>query len=994
MWRRGFVTSIATLIATVAASGSALAQSGHITGRVVSAEGAAPIAGAHVVVAGTSVGAVTGTDGRYSITVNAGTYTVRAARIGFTPDSVAGVVVTPGGTATADFTLRMAATRLSSVVVVGYGTQQARDVTGSVTRVGRREFNTGRIISPEQLIQAKVPGVQVVGSNEPGGGISVRIRGGSSVTSSNEPLYVVDGVPLPVGGGISAGRDPLNFLNPDDIASVTVLKDASATAIYGSRGANGVIIITTKSGLTGGPQVTYTGSVSQSNVVSQPNMLNAAQFRAAVAQYAPNNVALLGSANTNWFNAVQHSAVGQDHTIAVAGNRQDMHYRLSLGYLDQGGVLRGTTTKRVSTSLNYNDRLLNHRLDVQANVIGSRASDWFTPGAVLDYAARYAPTQPVMTAPGTYFQWTDPLAPGNPVAEIAQVSDQGNTYRSVGNLQTTYHTPFLKGLSATTVLGYDIAKSDRTTFYPSYEFAQIMNATGGNINRNSPTQVNTLLDAYATYVRPSADQRSRLELTAGYEYQRFLNDWATMYAQGLSSDLLGPNGIPAATLLRNSIYDEEARLISGFARLNATWHSRYMLTLSVRRDGSSKFGPTHQWGVFPAAGVAWRIVDGPLDGRLSALSNLKLRLSWGVNGNQAFPNYEAYSAYTIGNSQAQAQFGNQFVTTIRPSAVDPNIRWEQTTSNDIGLDYGLFNNRVTGTLDYYFKKTKDLIFNVPIAAGTNLSNYLTTNIGSLQNHGFELGLSALIADGSHGGFTWNADFTASTNSNKLLSINPGSSGGEQILTGLIAGGVGTNIEVLQPGYPINSFLVYRHRTGANGQPVTGDTTDLALYRDINGDGVINQSDRVPYKNPAPKWVFGHSSQMTFRNFDLSYTLRADLGNYVYNNVASNLGNYYSLKGKTPVNLNASVLQYNFVQPQYFSDLYVQKASFLRMDNISLGYTFHRFRSVQQLRVFGTVQNVFTITPYKGVDPEAGINGIDYSLYPRARTFTLGTNIGF
>lgn len=989
MWRRGLVSLVATLLA----SGTALAQTGSITGVVTSSEGAAPVVGAHVEVVGTTVGAVTGDNGRYTIVVRPGTYALRATRIGFAPATVSGVVVTAGATVTANIRMQAAATKLSGVVVVGYGEQRARDVTGAVSTVTPREFNTGRIISPQQLITAKVPGVQVVGSNEPGGGIAVRIRGGSSVTSSNEPLYVVDGFPLPVGGGISAGRDPLNFLNPQDIETVTVLKDASATAIYGSRGANGVVIITTKSGRQG-PQVTYTGSVSESNVISQPSLLNAAQFRAAVAQYAPSNVAILGNASTNWLDAVQHSAVGQEHTIAVAGNKQDMNYRLSLGYLDQGGVLRGTTAKRISTSLNYSDRLLNRRLDVQASVIGSRTNDWFTPGAVLDYAARYAPTQPIMSAPGTYFQWTDPLAPGNPVAELALVTDQGSTYRSVGNLQGTYHAPFLSGLSTTMVLGYDVAKADRTTFYPSNEFAQIMNSTGGNINRNSPTQVNTLLDAYATYARPSADKRSRLELTAGYEYQRFRADYATLYAQGLSSNLLGIHGVPTATLQRNSIYDEESRLISGFARLNATLNERYLLTLSVRRDGSSKFGPTHQWGVFPAAAVAWRIVNAPLDGRLSALSDLKLRLSWGVNGNQAFPNYQAFSAYTIGNAQAQAQFGNQFVSTIRPSAADPNIRWEQTTSNDVGLDYGFFNNRVTGTVDYYFKKTKDLIFNVPIAAGTNLSNYLTTNIGSLQNRGLELGLSALLLDGSQGGVTWNADFTASTNSNKLLQITATSAGGQQILTGGIAGGVGTNIEVLQPGYPVNSFFVYRHRTGANGQPVTGDTTDIALYRDVNGDGIINQSDRVPYKNPAPKWIFGHSSQIGFHNFDLSYTMRAYVGNYVYNNVASNLGSYSALTGKTPVNLSTSALQYNFRNPQYFSDLYVQKASFLRMDNISLGYTFHGLRSLQQLRLFGTVQNVFTITPYKGVDPEAGLNGIDYSLYPRARTFTFGTNIGF
>ncbi|MEP6621449.1 MAG: TonB-dependent receptor, partial [bacterium] len=434
--------------------------------------------------------------------------------------------------------------------------------------------------------------------------------------------------------------------------------------------------------------------------------------------------------------------------------------------------------------------------------------------------------------------------------------------------------------------------------------------------------------------------------------------------------------------------------------MNYSLRDRYLLTLSVRRDGSSKFGPEHQWGVFPSAALAWRVSDEGFMKRFTRISDLKVRASYGVNGNQAIPNYSAYSSYAIGGPQTQVQFGNTFITTIRPSASDPGIRWEQTTSNDIGIDYGVWNNRITGTLDYYAKKTKDLIFNVPVAAGTNLSNYVTTNIGSLENKGFELGLNARVIDGGRRGFSWDAGLNAATNNNRLLHINAIGAGNEQILTGGIAGGVGNNIEVLQPGYAVNSFFVYHHIRDASGNPIYADVNkdgtidDQDLYQDTNGDKIINQNDRVPFHSPQPKWILGHSSTFSYGNADLSFTLRAYLGNYVYNNVASNLGHYSALKGAAPVNLDASVLTTGFVNPQYFSDVYVEDASFLRMDNLTLGYTVRNVPTVNAMRVFGTVQNVFTTTRYTGIDPTSGINGIDNNIYPRSRSFVAGATLQF
>lgn len=1002
MWR----TVITGVLATVLSSAPLLAQTGTISGRVTAAEGGAPIASVQITVAGTGSGALTRDDGQYTIAIRPGTYTVRAARIGLARDSVAGVVVRAGASTTVNFEMHAAAVTLSGVVVVGYGTQEARNTTGSIDKVTEREFNTGRVVSPEQLIQAKVPGVQVVDNNEPGGGMQIRIRGGTSVTSSNQPLFVVDNVPLPTGdgslqasGGVSSGRNPLNFLNPEDIESITVLKDAAATAIYGSRGANGVIVITTKSG-AGQSGVSVSTSVSSSQVTRGPSMLNATQYSAAVAQYAPGNVSKIGTANTDWYDLVNRSGLGQDHSLALSGNRQDMAYRLSLGYLDQQGVVRGTELKRLTSALNYSDKLLDSRLAVQASVKGSRALDNFTPSSVIGNATAFAPTLPQLEPGGGFYQYTDPLGPDNPLGELALINDQGTTYRGIGSAQGRYTLPFFEALSVTTDVSYDLANANRTTFTPSTEQSQVETSSGGTFNRSTSTQLNGLFDIYGNYVKGLDWMSSSLDLTGGYSYEAQHGDYPTLFAQHLSSDLLGVNGVPSATTERTTVFVDDSRLISFFGRANFSVNDRYLFSGSVRRDGSSKFGPEHQWGIFPAAAVAWRLSEESFMQRFAALSNLKLRLSWGVNGNQAFPNYRSYSDYLIGGPQAQVQLGDQFVTTIRPSAADPGIHWERTTSTNLGLDYGLWADRVTGTLDVYTKKTTDLIFNVPVAAGTNLSNFLTTNIGTMRNRGVELGLNVGIAQSRTRGFAWDASFNAATNTNKLLQINAVGTGTEQILTGGIAGGVGSNIEVLQPGYPVNSFLVYEHLRDASGKPVYSDTNgdgnidEQDLYADQNGDDVINQSDRRVFHDPAPKWILGHTSLMSYGNLDFSTTIRAYLGNYVYNNVASNLGNYNAVTGANPVNLDASVLKTGFVKPQYFSDVYVEDGSFVRMDNLTLGYTINSLPQVGRMRIFGTVQNVFTSTSYTGVDPTAGVNGIDNNIYPRSRTFVAGANFVF
>ena len=1000
MLRTLFTGVVAMVLA--AAPAFAQPQAGTIVGRVVATDGGAPITRAQVSAVGTGAGAVTNDDGRFTIVVAPGTYRVRVARVGYARDSVMGVTVNAGTATTVSFQLRAAAATLSGVVVTGYGTQEARDVTGSLVTVDSSQFNTGRIVSAEQLIRGKVAGVQVSENNEPGGGLSIRVRGGTSVNASNEPLYVIDGVPIDIGGGSTVGgRNGLNFLNPNDIETVTILKDASSTAIFGSRGANGVVMITTKSGGSG-PQVTYTGNVSSSQVTGGPSLLTATQFRAAVQQFASANLASLPSSNTDWLGAIEQSAKGQEHNVNFSGRRQSASYRMGLGYLGQEGVLIGTKTERTSASLNYSDLMLNDNLSLRTHFRGSRSLDDYTPGGVLGSATAFAPTAPMYNTDGSYYQYIDPtsgklvgLAPNNPLEQLKYIKDQGNILRSIGNVEGEYRLPFISGLTTTLRGGYDINRADRNSFTPTNITSQLKGdpLSRGSVSRANHSELHTVGDFFANYRHElPAWRASTLDLTAGVSAENFSGSYNGYSVNGLSSNLLGINGVPTFNTAFPGVSVQEHRLRSQFGRANVSIADRYLLTGTVRRDGSSRFGDGQKYGVFPSVAFAWRVMQGPTASDRLPISDLKLRASWGRTGNEAIGcNYCAYGSYQIGNAQAQAQLGDTFVPTVRPVAFDPNLHWETTSSTNLAADFGILRNRFTATVEYYNKTTDDLLFTVPTAAGTALSNNLLTNIGSVRNRGLEFTIDGRVIGGSTRGFTWNANFNAARNSNELLTI--GRPGVTSIQTGGIAGGVGTTIQVLQAGQPVNSFFVYQHREA--GGKVVNTGADTAMYVDQNRDGIINTSDLRTYQSPAPKWILGHTSTMTWSNFDAGATVRAYLGNYVYNNVASNLGNYSVLTSPyAPVNLHASVLETGFTRPQYLSDLYVEDASFLRMDNLTLGYTFSRLMQMNNARVYGTVQNVFTKTKYSGVDPTANIRGIDNNVYPRSRTFVGGLSVGF
>jgi len=968
----------------------AQSATGTVRGRVIDAATQQALVGATVTAGGRA--ALTHAEGRYSISgVPAGTDSVRARMLGYAPVAQA-ITVAGGDTVTADLALTPQAVGLSEMVVIGYGQQSAGNITGAVTNVDASEFNKGSVVSPEQLIASKVAGVQVSDNNEPGGGLAIRIRGATSVNANSDPLIVIDGMPVGggAGGGLSAGRDPLNFLNPNDIESFTVLKDASAAAIYGANAANGVILITTK-GVRGGRKtaVDFSTTMSASSVTRLPEVLSAAQFKSAVATYAPGRSASLGLVSTDWLGLITHTAFGQDHNVSLSSVGTTSSYRLSVGYQNQDGILRGTTAERLSLGLGYDQRLLNDNLGLRFSLKGSRTVDDFTPADVLGNAVSMAPTQPLLdpTSPTGYWDWnTTGASASNPVASLNLATDHGTTWRSLGSVQADYQLPFLKGLRANLNLGYDFAQADRERFFPS-NLANQTRQGHGYLSLANNNQVNSLLDLYGTYAPPTNVGPGNIELTGGYSYSQSHAEYPFFQESNLNSNLLGDNGIPTAGTVQNIKTVVDSKLISFFGRATYNIGDRYLAAVSLRHDGSSRFGPGNQWGNFPAVSLGWRISREPFMQRLGGLSDLKLRAAWAKTGNQAFSDYLQYPTYTYSDAQTQYQFGNTFVTTVRPSAVDPDIKWEETRSYDLGLDFGFKGQRISGAIDWYNKKTTDLIFTVPVCAGCNFSNFVTTNIGSMSNKGIEFNVNARLLE-RQGGLAYTASFTAAHNTNELLNIDPKRSVA-LIETGGVSGGVGTRIQVLKPGEPIYSFYVCRQYY-QSGKPVEGK------YLSLVGDTVLtgcNNNERRPFHNPFPKWILGHSSYLTYHRFDLSFTMRAYLGVYTYNNVASSNGAYNGLtNGGSPSNLSTSVLKTGFVNPQYLSDYYVENASFLRMDNITIGYAV-TYRG-QPFRLFATVQNAFTITGYSGVDPTAGLNGLDNNIYPRSRIITGGLSARF
>jgi TonB-linked SusC/RagA family outer membrane protein len=996
--RKNYSKKYVLLFAFTLMSFIAFAQTGSITGKVID-ETNQSLPGASVSIDGTTLGSTTDANGNYTLTnINPGTYTLSAKFIGYVVSKKT-VTVTAGQSVSVSFQLQPASQSLNEVVVIGYGTQSKRDVTGAITTVTAKDFQTGTVTSPAGLIQGKVAGVSITtNSGEPGSGATIRIRQGASLNASNDPLIVIDGVPLS-NNGISGVANPLSLINPNDIESFTVLKDAAATAIYGSRASNGVILITTKKGTTGTPQINFSTETSLSKPEKTLNVLSADQVRAYVNSYdaanpgGTNYAALLGSANTNWQQQIYQNAFASDNNLSISGAYKWLPYRVSVGYLDQNGILKTDNIKRTTGSLHLDPSFFKNSLKIDLNLNGSYQRSRFANQGAIGSALSFNPTDPVYQSGspfGGYFEnvnpgteTPNPNAPKNPLALLEQDNNIGQTYRSFGNLVANYKFPFLPALSANANWGYDISKGQGNTFIPAYA-AQDYTNLGDNTNYLQRNR-NLTAEYYLNYTNSFKEIKSTINAQAGYGYYDF-------YSNSNNYQTLSANGQPApgsaAPVFPTS--PSEYTIISYYGRLIYTFDEKYTLQGSIRTDGSSKFSPKTRWGVFPAAGFSWNINQENFLKNNNVLSDLKLRVTYGVTGQQDGIGYYGYEpTYALTTNDTRYPFGGIYYNGLTPSAYDTGLKWETTNTFDAGFDFGFLNQRIYGSIDYYNRKTKDLLATVPIPAGTNFTNQLTTNVGNDISHGVELNLTVIPVKTKD--FTWTLNYNVAYNkvtiTNLYLTPNPTNPGTP---TGGISGGTGNYVQINSINNTPNTFYVYQQVYGANGKPLEG------VYVDRNGDGVISASDEYRYHSALPPVIMGFSTQFNYKKWALSTVLRANIGNYMYNNVEANLATGGALINNTGVVNNATTDIYNtgFKGYNYLTDYYVQNASFLRMDNLGLAYNFGQIFGDKHinLRVNANIQNVFVITKYTGLDPEI-YSGIDNNTYPRPRTFTIGLNLG-
>ncbi|UOQ50992.1 SusC/RagA family TonB-linked outer membrane protein [Hymenobacter cellulosivorans] len=970
---------------------SAFAQNGAVSGRVLD-EKSQGVPGATVLIEGTTLGSSTNADGTYLIqNVPAGAQTLVTSFVGYNAKRQP-VTVTAGQTTNLpDIALAENTTLLSEAVVVGYGTQRRQDVTGSIATISEKQFVQGQVTNPEQLIQGKVAGVQITsGGGAPGASSQIRIRGGSSLNANNDPLIVIDGVPVDnsENKGVS---NPLTLVNPNDIETFTVLKDASATAIYGSRASNGVILITTKKGLSGEKlRVTLNSQASVSMKTKTIDVLSADEFRNVVNTYGnASQKALLGNSSTNWQEEIFRTAKTFDNNLSLIGSVGKLPIRASVGNTVQEGILLTNKLVRNTGSISLTPTLLDNHLRIDINAKGSWVDNTFADAAAIGNAARFDPTQSITSGDdsrfGGYFEWLNgdktlnTNGTKNPVAQLNQKRDRSTAKRAIGNIQFDYKFHFLPELRANLNLGYDMLRSNGSTFVPALAAIEFGNKGANNIY--SQKKDNKLLDFYLEYAKQFGE--SRVTVLGGYSYQDFIRD------QPLDSYQASADG----TEIRPAFpFKTQYTLVSFFGRLNYNFKDRYSLTATIRRDGSSRFLDGQQFGTFPAIGLAWRIKEEDFLKSSSLFSDLKLRVGYGVTGQQDIEsivgNYPYLGRYTRGENSASYQFGNTFENTLRAEGYNTALKWEETTTYNAGIDYGFLDNRITGTIDVYLRRSDDLLAKIAPAALTNLTNEFAYNIGSLENKGIEFAINTNPVRTND--LNLNLNFNATYNENKITDLGKTLPGFQGYAVGGIGGGVGDNIQNNSVGYPANSFYVLKQVYDANGRPLEG------LYADENGDGKSTAADdRYRYKSPAPKVTLGFGSNATYKQFDLAFTLRANLGNYVYNNINSQQAALAGISTNGFLqNLTPDFNNTNFRNYQKFSDYYIENASFLRMDNVTLGYNLRSAAdSKPSIRVTAAVQNIFTITKYSGLDPEIR-DGIDNNFYPRPRTFTLGLNLGF
>ena len=952
-----------------------------ITGNVKDAASKEPLIGVYVVVKdSTAIGAVTDFNGDFTIKVPKGFNTLTFSYVGYQPveidvkdQTVINVEMTQGEL-------------LDEVVVIGYGTVKRKDVTGSLQTVTSDKFNKGAITSPQELMAGKISGVTITTDGSPGGGSKIRIRGESSLSASNDPLIVLDGIPIE-SGGLAGSRNPLNVVNPNDIESITVLKDASATAIYGNRASGGVIMITTKKGELGQKmRISYSANVSMGNKENKVAVLDHDEYIDIIKNRfgeESTEYSLLGDANTDWQEEIYQSAIGQDHSLSASGAIGVVPYRVSLGYSNKNGILKTDKFARFTAGINMNPRFLDNSLQVNLSLKGMKTKNHFADRGAIGASLGMDPTQSVLDPDSPYagyFTWTDDkgrprfIAPTNPVALLNLIDNNADVTRYIAGAKIDYIFPFLTDLRANLNLAHDYSHGKGSTKIPTNASFSFDTITGGGAN-NIYDQIkkNSLLEFYLNYKKEIGIHN--FDLMGGYSWQHFYN-----HNTYTNSDVAGT---PSKTEKGDD--PGEYYLLSLFGRLNYSLYDKYMLTLSVRRDGTSRFAPQNRWGLFPAAALAIKAIEN--NNRF--FNKLKFRLGWGITGQQEIGDYYAYLArYELGDEYTNYQFGNNFITTLRPNGYDENIKWEQTSTLNAGIDFSIINDRLSGSFDLYRRDTKDLLNYIPVPAGTNLTNFITTNVGTMESNGAELSINMTPVKTDN--VKWDFSYNLSYNKSKITKLTATQdSTYKGVFTGGIAGGVGSTIQIHSVGYAPSSFYVYKQKYDENGNLLEGQ------FEDLNGDGKINDSDKYRYKKPAPDYTMGFSSKLTIKNFDFSFAGRIYLGNYVYNNVETDIGYLNRLNnGGVLFNVHKSAVDLN-VEDQgnlTFSDYFVKEASFLRFDHFTAGYNFNNVLG-KFLRVYTTVQNPFYFTKYDGLDPELG-NGIDNNVYPRPRTFVLGVNVDF
>ena len=1004
-------------VVLLCAAGTALsAQDGYlVSGRVEDQTG--PIVGATVVEQSTQNGTVTDLDGGFALKVTGPDAVVEVSCIGYVPQTFKASQLPKVVTLMED------AEFIDEVVVIGYGTVKKDDMTGSISAIKAEELNRGAVTNTQDLLKGKVPGLLVTpGDGGPGSGSRIRIRGSASLNASNDPLIVIDGVPIAQDAG-GAMSNPLDLLNPDDIESFTILKDASAAAIYGSRASNGVIIITTKKGLGGTPKVTYSGSFSLQHIAGKVPVMEPEELKAFYASTYPAGTPtgdriqeLMGGELTDWQDLIFRPAFATDHSLSVSGNYSNrMPYRASLSYIGQDGTLKESRYDRSTVDLTLTPSFFDKHLTLDFNIKGVFSCQDYSDGGTVSKAAFFNPTQDpywrntngTIDYSTTNGYWNygngrgklfapNVLVGPSPLSMLYDNISDAQSARFIGHAAVGYKVHGFEALSFNLSAGLDITstRSYNGVLPGSFQaYTDTANLGVGRYNRGFNLSRSQTLEAYAAFKETWGI--NALDIVAGYSWQ---NNYSANRSINYFNVTNEPNLNPGETVdSRYLMYRSENFLVSFYGRVNYSIDSRYVFTFTARGDGSSKFAEAHRWGFFPSGAFAWNIANEPFMKDVNAVSALKLRVSVGQTGQQdGIGDYVHMARYNMSNNPSYMyNMGDEnFLNMLTPQAYDPMIKWETTTTYNIGLDYGFFKDRLSGSIDAYLRDTKDLLNSVQVPMGSNFGNRLMTNIGSIRNRGLEFAVVGIPVQ--TGPWSLQVGFNGTFQETVFTKLNVTEDDNYYIETGTISKGTGGYLSRQMVGYAPYTYYTYKQKYDADGNPLQNQ------FEDLDGDGTITDGDRyMTGKSPAPKFYYGLNVKVSYGNWDFGLNGHGSAGTWIFNDFASaNSTASLDLNSGALPNQAKLVKTTGFVEPnsaqQWYSDYFLENGSFFRMDDMNFGYTFHdagRWGAV--VRLAFSMQNVFILTGYSGMDPEStSENGIDNAMWPRPRTYSVRLNVKF